>query len=95
MPGTQKEKNTYPEVVVYTGDNCVWCERAKSYLAERGVPYTERNIEYDEEGQRRVQALSGQRHVPVITVGSDVVVGFQRRELAQILDSLLGIRTSE
>jgi len=82
---------TFPEVIVYTGDNCAWCDRAKSYLAERGVPYTERNIEYDEEEQRKVQALSGQRHVPVITVGSEMVVGFQRRELAQILDGLLGI----
>jgi glutaredoxin len=76
---------------VYTGDNCVWCDRAKEYLTQRGVPYTEKNIEFDEEAQQKVGALSGQRHVPVITVGSQVILGFQRRELAQILDPLLGL----
>src|SRR6266496_6426772 len=75
------QENSFPQVTVYTGDNCHWCERAKQYLTQRGVPFIEKNVENDEELQREVMNLSGQRHVPVITVGSRTIVGFQRREL--------------
>jgi glutaredoxin 3 len=82
-------ENSFPQVTVYTGDNCHWCERAKQYLTQRGVPFTEQNVENDEALQMEVMNLSAQRHVPVITVGSRTIVGFQRRELEAELDALL------
>jgi glutaredoxin 3 len=82
-------ESLFPQVTVYTGDDCHWCERAKQYLTQRGVPFTEQNLENDEALQMEVMKLSGQRHVPVITVGSRTIVGFQRRELEAELDALL------
>jgi len=84
-----RHENVFPQVTVYTGDNCHWCERAKQYLIQRGVPFTEKNVENDEVLQVEVMRLSGQRHVPVITIGSRTIVGFQRRELEAELAALL------
>jgi glutaredoxin 3 len=70
-----------PAVVIYTSDDCHWCGKAKQYLATRGVAYTEKNVETDEAAGRDAERLSGQRGTPVITVGGQVIVGFQRRAL--------------
>jgi glutaredoxin len=84
-------KDAFPPVVVYTGNDCYWCERAKQYLSGRGVPYEERNVEENEAYGPEVINLSGQRHVPVIVVGSHAVVGFKKPELDAELDALLGV----
>ena len=70
-----------PAVVIYTSDDCHWCGKAKQYLTVRGVAYTDKNVERDEAAAVDAQRLSGQRGTPVITVGDQVIVGFQRRAL--------------
>src|SRR4051794_40491127 len=76
-----------PQVTIYTSNDCHWCVKAKQYLAGRGVPYLEKNVEDDEAVAQEAFALAGQRGTPVITVGEQVIIGFRRREL----DALLGL----
>jgi glutaredoxin len=87
------EKVTAAPIIIYTGNDCYWCDRAKQYLSQRGVPYEERNVEENEAYGPEVVNLSGQRHVPVIVVGSHAVVGFKKPELDAELDALLGPAT--
>lgn len=75
----------FPQVTIYTGDDCHWCGKAKQYLTQRGVPYIERNVEADEAAAQEAIRLSGHPGVPVITVGERVIVGFQRGELDVVL----------
>jgi glutaredoxin len=84
--GTPKDSGYLP-VVIYTSNDCRWCGVAKEYLSRRGVPYTEKNVEFDEAAGMEAMRLAGQRRTPVIAVGSQVIVGFQRREL----DAALGL----
>jgi glutaredoxin-like YruB-family protein len=78
---------TYPPVTVYTADDCHWCGKAKQYLAQRGVPFVEKNVEADAAAAQEAIRLSGHRGVPVITVGAQVINGFRRGEL----DAALGL----
>jgi glutaredoxin 3 len=68
-------------VTVYTTSTCPWCTRAKDYLRQKGVPFQERNIEYDRAAAQEVAQRSGQMGVPVIIAGNDVIVGFDRPRL--------------
>jgi glutaredoxin 3 len=68
-------------VTVYTTSTCPWCVRAKEYLKQKGVPFRERNIEFDRAAAQEVAQRSGQRGVPVIIAGDDVIVGFDRPRL--------------
>jgi glutaredoxin-like YruB-family protein len=81
----------FPPVTIYTASDCHWCGKAKRYLARRGVPFTEINVATDEAAAREVVARTGQRGVPVIAVGADLIVGFQRRQL----DALLALGTPD
>src|SRR4051794_6499681 len=71
----------FPPVTIYTGDGCHWCVKAKQYLAQRGVPYLERNVESDAAAAADAIRLSGHQGVPGIVVGDQVIAGFQRQEL--------------
>lgn len=63
------------QVVIYTTATCCYCERAKAWLTERGIPYREVDLTDDDEGRRHlVERAGGQRTVPQIFVG-DVHIG--------------------
>jgi S1-C subfamily serine protease len=74
-----------PEVTVYTTRTCVYCTQAKAWLRERGVPFREVDVSRDRQALLRMAQLSGQTGTPVITVDSQVVVGFDRLQLARLL----------
>jgi glutaredoxin-like YruB-family protein len=73
------------DVVVYTTPTCGYCHQAKQFLARQGVPFVEKNVAADRQAAMQMVKLSGQQGVPVITVGGQVVVGFNQPRLRQLL----------
>ncbi len=63
-----------PEVVMYATSWCPYCARARRLLEERGVSYTEIDIEARPEARAEMVRRSGRRTVPQIFIG-DVHVG--------------------
>src|SRR5208337_3873612 len=57
---------------------------AKSFLEKYGVPYENVDVGADEKAARTMIELSGQRGVPVITVGDEVIVGFDTQRLNEL-----------
>ncbi len=49
------------------------------------VPYTEHNVAADLPRRQEMIQKSGQMGVPVITVGSDLVIGFDEERLRELL----------
>lgn len=82
---TKADAPKRPTPVVYTTPTCVWCGRVKSWLTENGVAFREVNIAADDAAAARLVARSGQQGVPQIEVGPDIVVGFDKPRLAQLL----------
>ncbi len=80
--------------VVYTTPTCPYCRMAKDYLAQRGVPFTERDVAADPAAAQELERLTGQRAVPVIQVDGQVVVGFDRRALDRLLSAGQATRPS-
>ncbi|TKJ28816.1 MAG: hypothetical protein CEE40_10440 [Chloroflexi bacterium B3_Chlor] len=75
------------DVVVYTTPTCGYCHQVKQYLSQRGVTFTERDVAANPQAAAEMVRLSGQRGVPVIVMDSQVVVGFDRPRLDQIIAS--------
>lgn len=57
----------------------------KEFLSRKNVPYVERDVSIDRDAAIDMVATSGQRGVPVIVIDGQVVVGFDRARLEQIL----------
>jgi len=66
---------------LYTGDYCPFCRRVKSELERLGLDYEV--VDADADGRDEVIQLSGQRAIPILTIGDEVLVDSSRiiREL--------------
>jgi len=63
------------KVVMYSTSWCGVCKKAKRYFAEKGIPYTEYDVEKSREGKSAFKRLGG-KGVPVILVGKRRMNGF-------------------
>ena len=73
------------EVVVYTTPTCGYCHQVKHYLAQRDVPYREVDVAADPQAGIEMVNLSGQRGVPVVVIDGQVVIGFNRPRIDELL----------
>lgn len=72
------------DVVVYTSSTCPFCTMAKDYLKEKDVAFTEKNVQTDAVARDELMA-KGYTGVPVIVVGDQELVGFDRDRLDEML----------
>ena len=75
------------KVVIYSTPTCPYCKRAKDYLSQKGISYTDINVAEDREKAKEMIDKSGQMAVPVITINNEVVVGFNQGLLDKLLSS--------
>jgi glutaredoxin 3 len=73
------------EVKIYTTPTCGYCHQAKSFLGQLGVKYQEYDVSMDERAAEEMVKVSGQMGVPVIVIDGQVVVGFDRGRLQELL----------
>jgi len=73
------------KVVIYSTPTCPYCTRAKAYLSEKGIPYTDINVATDSDKAKEMIQKSGQMSVPVIVVDDEVIVGFNQAKLDELL----------
>ncbi|GGP49038.1 glutaredoxin family protein [Saccharothrix coeruleofusca] len=73
------------EIVLYGADWCGDCRRAKAWLRENGVPFTEVDVEHDEAARERaVEIAGGRKNIPVVVLpGGRVLVEPTNVELAE------------
>ncbi len=72
-------------VTIYSTPTCHFCQMSKEFFKENGVNYTEYNVAADIEKRQEMIQKSGQMGVPVIMVGDDIVVGFDKEKLSSLL----------
>jgi glutaredoxin 3 len=58
----------------------------KRYFKEQRVPFKEVNVERDPDAARDIVRKTGQTGVPVIKIGSNWIVGFDRDRIDKELD---------
>jgi glutaredoxin len=78
-------------VTLYMASWCGACRSAATYMRSRGVPFAEKDIEKDAQAsaemlQKARNAGKTPRGVPVIDFRGHIVLGFDQRELDQLID---------
>lgn len=73
------------QVIVYTTPTCPWCQMVKRYLDARGIPYTEIDVSQNYQAAMEMIQKSGQTGVPVVEIDGEIVVGFDRERIDQLL----------
>jgi glutaredoxin-like YruB-family protein len=78
-------KKTTQKVVIYSTPNCPICKRAKAYFKRKEIPFQDIDVAADKEEAHKMIHLSGQLSVPVITVGDEVMIGFNQVEFDKMV----------
>jgi glutaredoxin-like YruB-family protein len=68
-------------VTIYSASWCAFCHAAKDYLDKLGVKYADKDVEHDAKALEESVDKSGQRGIPVIDIGGEVIVGFDRPKI--------------
>jgi glutaredoxin len=63
------------DVTLYATSWCGYCRKTRQFLADKGIAYTEYDIEQSAEGRRQYDELGG-RGVPVLVVNGTVIHGY-------------------
>lgn len=72
-------------VTIYSTPTCHFCKMAKDFFAEKGVQYTGYDVSSDAAKREEMIKMTGQLGVPVIIIGGDIMVGFDRQKIADKL----------
>lgn len=72
-------------VTIYSTPTCHFCHMAKEYFKANNVAYTEYDVASNLEKRREMMDKSGQMGVPVIAIGDELIVGFDKGRIAKAL----------
>jgi glutaredoxin-like YruB-family protein len=73
-------------VKMFTTPTCGYCRQAKDFFNDNNVSFSEVDVTKDQVALRDMADRSGQMGVPVIDVDGEIVIGFDRERLAQLLE---------
>jgi glutaredoxin-like YruB-family protein len=80
------KKKKQPKVIIFTTPTCSWCKRAMKYFRANNIKFKQVDVSRDPVAARDMQKMSGQMGVPVIKIGKDVIVGFDKPRIDKLLD---------
>lgn len=77
--------SNYP-VTLYTTNNCAPCGSGRAMLRSRGIPFSEKTINTNEDAAA-LQRISSDSSLPFLTIGSQQIKGYSDSEWNQFLNA--------
>jgi glutaredoxin 3 len=68
-------------VIVYSAAWCAYCHMAMEYLKGKGVEYRSIDVDKEPEAAHKIFAKTGQAGVPVLEIGDETILGFDRNRI--------------
>lgn len=85
LPFELQQAATRFPVTLYTGERCPPCDEGRTYLRNRGIPFSEKTVKSDEDiGVFKSQSPDGT--APLLVVGSRKSIGFAVSSWGSLLD---------
>ncbi len=75
-----------PTIKVYSTSSCPYCYTVKAFLDEHGFDYEDVNVAEDAKAREEMINKTGQMGVPVVEIDGQIIIGFDRERICQILN---------
>ena len=72
-------------IKVYSTPTCPYCVTLKKFLKEKGFDFADIDVSLDEKELNEMVEKSGQMGVPVVDIDGQIVVGFNRDKIVELL----------
>ena len=73
-------------VKVYSTPTCPYCVTLKNFLKEHNIQFEDIDVSQNELAQKEMIEKSGQMGVPVVEIDGQIIVGFDRERISELLD---------
>lgn len=73
-------------VTVYSTPTCSWCNTLKTYLRKNRIPFTDVDVSRDQNAAQELVRRTGQQGVPQTEIDGEVVVGFDKKRINELLE---------
>jgi glutaredoxin len=83
----------YP-VTIYTSEGCAPCDAGRQMLRDRGIPFSERTVGSKEDVDS-LERITGGTAVPAVSIGPQVLRGYQSNDWSSYLDAAGYPKTSK
>jgi len=77
---TQQKK-----VKVYSTPSCVYCKMAKDFFNQNNIGFENIDVSADQKAAQEMVQKSGQMGVPVIDIAGQLVIGFDKKRIVELL----------
>jgi glutaredoxin-like YruB-family protein len=72
-------------IKIFSTPSCPYCVTLKEFLREKNFEFEDIDVSKDEKALQEMVAKTGQFGVPVIDINDQVVVGFDKERISNIL----------
>ena len=73
-------------IKVFSTPICPYCVTLKTFLKENNIEFEDIDVSVDEKAREEMIQKSGQMGVPVIEVNGQIVIGFDKEKISELLD---------
>ncbi|HTY45418.1 MAG TPA: glutaredoxin domain-containing protein [Patescibacteria group bacterium] len=73
------------KITVYSTPTCPYCIRVKQFLREQNVPFEDIDVAANDQAAEVMIQKSGQMGVPVLDIDGEIIVGFDKAKITQVL----------
>jgi len=74
-----------PIVKVFSTPSCPYCVTLKEFLKEHNVVFEDIDVSQDNKAADEMVEKSGQMGVPVVDIDGQIVVGFDKEKISNLL----------
>ena len=85
MTANNLAKQNQPKVRVFSTPSCPYCFTLKEFLKENNIQFEDIDVSVDQQGLTEVINKSGQMGIPVIEIDNQIVVGFDKGKICNLL----------
>ena len=83
---SQSEGKSQKTVIVYSTPTCPHCNSLKSFLRKNHVPFRDIDVSKNQQEAQKMVQRSGQQGVPQANISGQMVVGFNKKRIKELLD---------
>lgn len=72
-------------VKIYSTPTCVYCNNLKEYLASKNIEFVDIDVSENQEELNKMVEISGQMGVPVVDIDGNIIIGFNKAKIDELL----------
>ena len=74
------------KVKVFSTPVCPYCVALKEFLKQNNVEFEDIDVSVDDRAREEMVKKSGQMGIPVVEIDNNIIVGFDKRRILELLE---------